>query len=630
MRIRRTKDCTWCTDATEEGAGARTALNSYVINDKIGEGAFGCVYWCVSKRFGRRPREVALKVMNRNRLRKTREPSGATDGRVLYMNGLARLEREVLIMQMLQEKSQEEEALDDKLATEATVVPGSPTDDLSPTSSSLLRKHVTRGDQSPFSSSYTSVDSTRSDACSVRSFGSSLMSGASNRTASTFGGKSGGGVKGNTGTTDRAADQSTMSVHKRPLFEQFIVPLEEVIDDEEDESIVLVYTHMPGGPIMSSGLYSLPDGKKVTRFFGASDVVVERGGLLLVFRGEEGVVEDLARPGVATRPLTLASNADDKLGPDEEKTPHESLSPSRLIACAGYDSITVYAFITQLMKAIEFIHSRGIAHRDIKMDNILLDKNSRVHLADFGCAEYFNMGSGDNSVSTELTGTITGGKKSGSIFEFAIHTTGDVSHTAGTPIFWAPECVVDAVHGVTRSESKDHLSQMDSHGDVDMAEELSKGADMIYLDDVAETERGGDKRESKSRLFDAFKADMWAIGLVVHALLFNRLPFPCEPNQDPFVLFENIAHAAAVPAPYRLAKDFESDSKTVESPGGLSPLMSRHPRFRSRASGRALIPSHASWAEPLLQGLLERDPNKRLTAEEACRMLELIPPPKVD
>lgn len=620
MRIRRTKGSTWCTDASE-GAETKTALNSYVINDKIGEGTFGCVYWCVNKRLGRRPREVALKVMNRNRLRKTREPSGATDGRVIYMNGLARLEREVLIMQMLQEKSPEEEALDDKLATEATVVPGSPTDDLSPTSSSLLRKHVTRGDQSPFSSSYTSTDTTRSDACSVRSFGSSLMSGASNRTSSTFGGKSGGGVKWN--------NQSTMSVHKRPLFEQFIVPLEEVIDDEEDESIVMVYTHMPGGPIMSSGLYSLPDGQKVTRFFGASDVVVERGGLLLVFRGEEGVVEDLARPGVATRPLTLASNADDKLGPDEEKTPHEGLSPSRLIACAGYDSITVYAFITQLMKAIEFIHSRGIAHRDIKMDNILLDKNSRVHLADFGCAELFNMGSGDNSVSTELTGTITGGKKSGSIFEFATNTTGYVSHTAGTPIFWAPECVVDAVHGVTRSESKDHLSQMDSQGGVDMAEELSKGADMIYLDDVAETERGGDKRESKSRLFDAFKADMWAIGLVVHALLFNRLPFPSEPNQDPFVLFEDIAHAAAVPAPYRLAKDFESDSKIVESLAS-SPLMSRHPHFRSRASGRAFIPSHASWAEPLLQGLLERDPNKRLTAEEACRMLELIPPPKVD
>lgn len=43
----------------------------------------------------------------------------------------------------------------------------------------------------------------------------------------------------------------------------------------------------------------------------------------------------------------------------------------------------------QLVRGVDYLHQRGIAHRDLKSENILVDKNGCLKIADFGTAEVF-------------------------------------------------------------------------------------------------------------------------------------------------------------------------------------------------------------------------------------------------
>lgn len=43
----------------------------------------------------------------------------------------------------------------------------------------------------------------------------------------------------------------------------------------------------------------------------------------------------------------------------------------------------------QLVRGVDYLHQRGIAHRDLKSENLLVDKNGCLKIADFGTAEVF-------------------------------------------------------------------------------------------------------------------------------------------------------------------------------------------------------------------------------------------------
>lgn len=47
-------------------------------------------------------------------------------------------------------------------------------------------------------------------------------------------------------------------------------------------------------------------------------------------------------------------------------------------------------WVAELGCALQYIHSQGIVHRDVKPDNVLLDSEGHVHLADFNVAAEFN------------------------------------------------------------------------------------------------------------------------------------------------------------------------------------------------------------------------------------------------
>ena len=48
------------------------------------------------------------------------------------------------------------------------------------------------------------------------------------------------------------------------------------------------------------------------------------------------------------------------------------------------EQIDIINILKKLLTALKYLHDKGIMHRDISPDNILLDKNNNVKITDFG------------------------------------------------------------------------------------------------------------------------------------------------------------------------------------------------------------------------------------------------------
>lgn len=46
----------------------------------------------------------------------------------------------------------------------------------------------------------------------------------------------------------------------------------------------------------------------------------------------------------------------------------------------------------QIISAVEYCHKKGIVHRDLKAENLLLDMNMNIKIADFGFSNHFKPG----------------------------------------------------------------------------------------------------------------------------------------------------------------------------------------------------------------------------------------------
>ena len=66
-----------------------------------------------------------------------------------------------------------------------------------------------------------------------------------------------------------------------------------------------------------------------------------------------------------------------------------------------YDEKLIKTWIYDIANGLKFIHENNIVHRDIKSDNILIDKNGHCKIADFGCSIKLKNGQPDLFTKTE-------------------------------------------------------------------------------------------------------------------------------------------------------------------------------------------------------------------------------------
>jgi len=109
--------------------------------------------------------------------------------------------------------------------------------------------------------------------------------------------------------------------------------------------------------------------------------------LLKRFQKEIGILSRLNHPGISS---LLDSGMTDQGSPYLAMEYIEGSSLDQYVVDRSLSQNKIISLLQQCGEIIQYAHERGVLHRDLKPANILVDKQGRVHILDFGIAKVIN------------------------------------------------------------------------------------------------------------------------------------------------------------------------------------------------------------------------------------------------
>lgn len=120
----------------------------------------------------------------------------------------------------------------------------------------------------------------------------------------------------------------------------------------------------------------------------------------------------------------------------------DGLSLRQVLDAGGVEAKEALAIVPQICDALQYAHDNGIVHRDIKPENILLHRDGRVKIADFGLAKL--VGNVNNEPPLSSGGLEGDSDEETPASQRGLVTSPEMNvtmgqHVMGTPQYMAPE-----------------------------------------------------------------------------------------------------------------------------------------------------------------------------------------------
>lgn len=193
-----------------------------------------------------------------------------------------------------------------------------------------------------------------------------------------------------------------------------IVTLEEVLDNPEGDSLYLILEWCAKGPLKPA----VADHPESAEFGKSSESSLNKVRTYDDMNSNSTNLHYHHHATVEHGDNNNSSSTDNNTDEEDDKpiVPTSTLSEEQ---CRLY--------FRDMILGIEYLHSQGVIHRDIKADNLLLDDDDVLKIADFGVSELFNEQEGENDIVTK-----TAGSPAYMAPELAIISNGTLIHLAAT------------------------------------------------------------------------------------------------------------------------------------------------------------------------------------------------------